>query len=262
MSLNCTGSNENLGRMFSSGKYAEARLLPDMNDDLYFHLKDLLSAIQQLKFEDNCKVLDFGCGLSPYESIINHSEYHKADYIYGDIKLDIEIKDGKIPDACSNYYDYVISTQVLEHVTSVSGYLAEARRVLNGRGKLVLTTHGIFGDHPCPTDYWRWTADGLALEMERSGFRVVSIHKLTGGARFFFTFLEDSLNSLALMKSKFGRFVIKIMRKLFYFSRFRLITLLDAETAHLAAHLVTKVSPGPDKYVAIMIVAEKDDSRR
>src|SRR5690606_19278094 len=77
--------------------------------------------------------------------------------------------DSKLP-VPSQTYDLVLSTQVLEHVQDPSAYLNEALRVLQPGGRLVLTTHGVFPDHACPHDYQRWTADGLRLLVERSGF--------------------------------------------------------------------------------------------
>ena len=44
--------------------------------------------------------------------------------------------------------------------------------LLKPGGFLVLTTHGLFGDHGCPYDFQRWTADGLRLLLERAGFQI------------------------------------------------------------------------------------------
>jgi SAM-dependent methyltransferase len=63
---------------------------------------------------------------------------------------------------------------VLEHVEDPRSYLAEAYRVLRTQGSLVLSTHGTWRYHPDPTDYWRWTIDGLRREITRAGFDVWS----------------------------------------------------------------------------------------
>jgi SAM-dependent methyltransferase len=246
-----------LRQMFASDKNILSRVTPNIKDDLYFHLYDLLSALKTIGFDPTSKILDFGCGSSPYETIIPHQEYHKADYVYGGLKIDFEIKNGKIPDVPSNYYDYVLSTQVLEHVLSVSDYLSEAARALTANGKLILTTHGMFGDHPCPSDFWRWTADGLALEMERNGFHVVKLYKLTGGMRFAFMQFEKSLNLLCSMNSLSVQIFMKVVRKMFYFVRKKLVRKIEKETEHLSAQLLTKNDAGPDNYMVIMVVAEK-----
>lgn len=71
--------------------------------------------------------------------------------------------------------NYVVSFQVLEHIPVPNDYLGEAFRVLVPKGKLFLTTHGIWPYHPTPGDYHRWTVDGLSLELERAGFQIQSI---------------------------------------------------------------------------------------
>jgi len=85
--------------------------------------------------------------------------------------------------APDNSFDVVISTQVLEHVVQPENYLRECLRLLRPGGKLILTTHGIFADHPCPFDLHRWTADGLALLCRNSGFENIAVKKLTADAR-------------------------------------------------------------------------------
>jgi SAM-dependent methyltransferase len=73
----------------------------------------------------------------------------------------------------------VLSTQVLEHVPDTAAYLRETRRVLKPGGRLVLTTHGIWQDHPGPLDLRRWTLDGLARDVAACGFRVTACDGLT-----------------------------------------------------------------------------------
>ena len=80
---------------------------------------------------------------------------------------------------------------MLEHVVEPEKYLRECLRLLRPGGKLVLTTHGIYADHPCPFDLHRWTADGLAALCKKSGFEVVTVNKLTVGPRALL-FLYDT----------------------------------------------------------------------
>ena len=71
--------------------------------------------------------------------------------------------------------DIVLSSQVLEHVPSPQDYLREAHRVLKPAGTLLLSTHGYWMYHPDPTDFWRWTRDGLVRQIEAAGFTVQSV---------------------------------------------------------------------------------------
>jgi hypothetical protein len=51
---------------------------------------------------------------------------------------------------------------------------------LKRSGTLVLSTHGVWPYHPHPNDYWRWTRTGLARELEKAGFDVVTLHSVLG----------------------------------------------------------------------------------
>lgn len=118
-------------------------------------------------------VLDYGCGTLPYQTVFNLSGALMTAADIGEnpqanLKL---ICDGKLPVDGQNF-DYVVSFQVLEHVTDPSFYLSEAYRVLKPGGKLFLTTHGVWPFHPTPGDFHRWTRSGLTLALEKAGFRI------------------------------------------------------------------------------------------
>jgi SAM-dependent methyltransferase len=81
------------------------------------------------------------------------------------------------PDASARL---VASFQVLEHVWDVAGYLREARRVLMPGGWLLLSTHGTWLYHPHPTDFRRWTAEGLKREIEAAGYEQIWMRPVAG----------------------------------------------------------------------------------
>jgi len=125
------------------------------------------------------KVLDFGCGVRPYESWFAEAGAH---YRGADIERAHEVAigaDGKL--ACGDgQFDLVASFQVLEHVWDLDLYLGEARRVLKREGWLLLSTHGSWLYHPHPHDYRRWTAEGLQREIESRGFRLMRMEPVVG----------------------------------------------------------------------------------
>jgi SAM-dependent methyltransferase len=161
----------------------------------YLHLSDLLIALNALIPEHLSTVLDYGCGGSPYRPLFGNCTYHRAD-LSGGNNLDFEYgPDSKLPLELSGY-DCILSTQVLEHVQNPEAYLRECYRLLRPGGNLVLTTHGLFEDHACPYDYWRWTVYGLKRLVEDSGLKVEAAKKLTTGPRCAVFLVERQLHWL------------------------------------------------------------------
>jgi SAM-dependent methyltransferase len=171
-----------ISEALAESNYNRQRHSPELADPHYIPLTDLRLFLDRYTNQSFDQLLDYGCGGSPYRSLFKSSRFLRADYVdCGGVDCLIA-EDGTLPlpDACC---DGVLSTQVLEHVYSPQTYLAEAFRVLRPGGKLILSTHGIWEDHGCPYDFWRWTADGLARDLERAGFKVTKTYKITTGGR-------------------------------------------------------------------------------
>lgn len=63
-------------------------------------------------------------------------------------------------------FDNVVCLEMLEHDIDPFGSVKEMRRVLKGWGDLVITVPGIgFPRHDYPSDYWRFTGDGVRVLM-------------------------------------------------------------------------------------------------
>ena len=182
------------------------RLYPKPGDPFYLHLSDLLIAVKAAATEDPIALLDFGAGFCPYRPLFPKTNYLRADLpadggagklgreeVYPDPDCVI-LPDGRV-DYESGKVDYVLSTQVLEHVRDPEIYLSEAFRLLKPGGKLFLTTHGTWPDHGSPYDFRRWTPDGLKYDIEKAGFSVQRVQKLTTGPRAILWFLEMYLST-------------------------------------------------------------------
>jgi SAM-dependent methyltransferase len=176
-------------------QYIRERIAPRPGDPDYLHLSDLLIGLKMLIPQKVTRVLDYGCGGSPYRTLFESCTYHRSDLVGSEL-LDFQYgPDSRLPAELSNY-DCVLSSQVLEHVISPSFYLAECYRILKPGGSLVLSTHGIFEDHACPDDFWRWTGFGLRKLVEQAGFHVDRILKLTSGPRAVMFIAERELFKL------------------------------------------------------------------
>jgi len=125
------------------------------------------------------RVVDLGCGDMPYRSLF---ESRGAAYTGCDLgsSAPVSIVPGSpvpLDDHCAAL---VGSFQVLEHVWDLRWYLGECHRLLKPDGRLLLSTHGTWLYHPHPTDFRRWTVDGLTAEIEQHGFTVDRITVIMG----------------------------------------------------------------------------------
>lgn len=138
-----------------------------------------LSAVPSPAHKPPARVLDLGAGSAPYRSLF---EARGAQYLACDLDAPppYRIEPGQALAFADASIQAVLSFQVLEHVWDLDWYLGEARRLLTDDGALVLSTHGTWLYHPHPTDYRRWTRDGLLEELRTRGFRVEQVHALVG----------------------------------------------------------------------------------
>jgi SAM-dependent methyltransferase len=244
-----------LSETLRADEYIRQRIEPRPGDPLYLCLSDLLIAIKTLVPTSAVRVLDYGCGGSPYRTLFTSCQtYHRAD-LSGE-GLDFEFKDdARLPDHVGGSYDCVLSTQVLEHVAESATYLREAYRALRPGGTLVLSTHGMFEEHGCPYDYWRWTGFGLLRAVEDAGFRVDAIKKVTTGPRAFLSLSEPYLWGARFGGSLRARFFDVALRAGRRLGPIRVHKTADALFADL--RVVDASEPGHSAYVGLVLRASK-----
>ncbi len=246
----------------SSDEYIRERLDPRPGDLLYLHLSDLLLAVRDLIPGNVGRVLDFGCGGSPYRPLFGSCTYHRADLAGSATDLDFEYGPELLLSAMSNDYDCVLSSQVLEHVQSPGSYLAECFKVLKPGGHLILSTHGLFEDHACPYDYWRWTVYGLRKLVEEVGFTVEQIKKVTTGPRAAMFIAERENHRLIFdraglytrngLYSRVLHYAVCLFRLV---GPWRVHHACDANLLHY--RVVDADQPGHDIYVTIALIARR-----
>lgn len=183
-------------------------------------LDELVSDLTAATDFEGGTVVDYGCADSPYRHLFRGATYVGVDLV-GNPGATVTLRpDGTVPldDASA---DLVLSTQVLEHVADPDLYLRECARLLRPGGQLVLTTHGIMHLHRDPTDYWRWTSDGLIRIVDRAGLDVVEVRGVLGlvGA------------SLQLLQAGLGSAAPKILRRPIVLVFQALIRLADRATS-------------------------------
>jgi SAM-dependent methyltransferase len=241
--------------VLSKDEYVRERRAPRPGDLFYLCLSDLLIVLRALIPKHPMKVLDYGCGGSPYRDLFDPGcVYERADldgqnldFTYGpDSMLPAEAKD----------YDFILSSQVLEHVETPATYLGECYRVLKPGGQVLITTHGTFEDHACPQDYWRWTAHGLSRIVVEAGLEVAAVKKMTTGPRATLSMGEREFNRLRFPKDGlYGRALSTGIRAVQRIGTRRLHMAADKS---LGRYRVANVDEcGHDIYVGVAVLASR-----
>jgi SAM-dependent methyltransferase len=241
-------------------EYVRQRINPLPGDCFYLVLSDLLLALQNLLPTGLTRVLDYGCGGSPYRPLLNGCTYHRADLDGEDLDYQYGL-DSRLP-VGDGAYDFVLSTQVLEHVREPAVYLRECYRILRPQGRLLLTTHGTFEDHACPYDYWRWTGFGLQGLLEENGFKLQSGLKITTGPRAVLFLAERVSGRLVVapgnLRHRSSQLALRLMRhfgtpQLRAFGARRLHEMADQK---FAKNRIVKVEEfGHDIYIGLAMLA-------
>ncbi len=141
----------------------------------------LFITLKKLFHHIHGKVLDFGCGSSPYKSLIKCDKYVKVDIVneshpIGNSVIDV-FYDGKQLPFDNDTFDSIICTEVLEHVPNLDEILNELHRVLKQNGKILISVPFIWNEHEIPNDYLRFSRFGIKLLLEKKGFNILTIQK-------------------------------------------------------------------------------------
>lgn len=167
--------------------------------------RTLRSAIKQ--FSDSVspgsRILDAGAGLKPYEKFFEHCQYESCDF--GDCQeFYSNLDDGRRDDLAARHtyvcpiddipvedgtYDFILCSQVLEHVPYPLAAVKELHRVLKSSGQLFVTVPQGYGIHGEPYNFFYFTRYGLELVLKDAGFEVIKVEERGG----YFYYLYDRL---------------------------------------------------------------------
>lgn len=146
------------------------------------------------------RVLNAGAGFRDIGPLVD-GELTNQDIQDGsqDSKMDVVSPLDSIP-FTDGYFDVVFCNAVLEHVRNPEKVMAEFSRVVKPGGHIYLAVPFMQPEHLDPTDFQRYTLDGLGELCERHGFTVVE----SGGLHNVYTTLgwicleyADSLGRVA-----------------------------------------------------------------
>ncbi len=196
---------------------------PSVSHPLYFIRKGLYNKIKQYSSNLNGRLLDFGCGAKPYQSLFtNVIEYIGVDYnseghSHTNETIDFYY-DGKTLPFNNDEFDSLFSSEVFEHVFNLQEILPELNRVMKTGGKLLFTCPFAWEEHEIPNDYARYTQFALKDLLEKNGFKIMMVdkngHYISTLHQHFIVYLNDHWLHKVIFFSKFN-FFKKIVRQLF-----------------------------------------------
>ena len=138
----------------------------------------------------------------------------------------------KIPTE-NEYFDFVIISELLEHMQDPESVIIEAFRVLKKNGKCLITMPFLYRIHSDPYDYQRWTDFKIASVCKKIGFNILVLKPMGG----VFSVIHDFwLFSVTRNKKKN---LISLINKILFrlFSPF--LRLLDNRFRYLENNITT-----------------------
>ena len=179
---------------------------PTLRDYGYLLLKPLAQQMRdalELHFRDrrDLAVLDLGCDHKPYFPLFRPYARRYVGLDVGRTTPQVDVVGGaSATPFASGRFDAVLCSQVLEHVPDPMVTVKEIARLLKPGGRVLLSTHGTFIYHPHPTDFWRWTQEGLKKLFVDSGcFDEIELHA-NGGTGHCLAYLSAVYVYLGMKK--------------------------------------------------------------
>lgn len=128
------------------------------------------------------KVLDAGAGEAPFRPLFRHTHYQSADFtkVNKPYETPTYVCDLAAVPVIDGYYDYILFTQVLEHLPEPANVLQELQRLLRPGGKILITGPLFFEEHEQPYDFYRYTQYGFRYLIEKVGLSIERLEWLEG----------------------------------------------------------------------------------
>lgn len=154
----------------------------------YFTTRRLVREIVRFRSFARGRMLDIGCGGKPYAPVFaGQVEAHVGVDVpttqHGRTRLDAYAVAGALPfrDAA---FDFVLCTEVLEHVPDPACAFREISRVLRGGGHALVTTPFLYRVHEAPYDFYRYTPFAYRHLAASAGLDIVEIRPRGGYPSF------------------------------------------------------------------------------
>lgn len=165
-----------------------------------YRLKRFVRSVAKEYDKKGKRIIDIGAGSCQYKNYFKKAKYFSQDIINNKKKSINFVCEAKSIPVENNSFDYILCTQVLEHLSEPHLVIKEFFRILKKGGGVFLTTHMAFEEHMIPADYFRFTRYGLRYLAESNGFKVEKIEPQ--GGRFIVLAKELQILFPRLVKNK------------------------------------------------------------
>jgi len=201
---------------------------------------------KSLKILPHGKILDLGCGSQQYRKFCDHliyrgQDFGKSTYGFGTEKL--EYKYGKLDyigncwevNEADEFFDYILCTEVLEHIPYPVKTLEEINRLLKLDGFLILTvpSHSLRHFEP----YWflpGFSDNWLNKHLPENGFNIEELNPI--GNYYSWIFVE-LVRSIKLHKMAI---LFNIPAIVYYYLKSRKPTDEDVKLLTMGYHVIAR----------------------
>ncbi|MCO4782090.1 MAG: class I SAM-dependent methyltransferase [Candidatus Cloacimonetes bacterium] len=115
----------------------------------------------------------------------------------------------------ANTFDFIILSEVLEHLENPGLVLAECQRVLKPEGQIICTMPFLYNLHADPYDYQRWLPAKINLEFNKAGFQTPKIEAMGGLLAVLWDLCVNTVRHYQKIEKKFyHRFIFSVFYKL------------------------------------------------
>lgn len=229
--------------------YLRDFLAPVPYTPLFFERYYILKSLQKtVALARPGAFLDVGCGMKPYESLFSdlYTSYLGVDYpttmagSYGQrTRADVFASCTDLPFS-PNYFDTIITTQVLEHVSAPDTMLREISRVLKTDGIVILSAPMCWPLHEVPHDYFRYTEFSLQNMLQQNGFKVLLSIKRGNSLQTIFQLFIDLFSSVKIKSPKSIRYLSYLANTILVLLGFLTSRIFTNERLYLGMTLVAQ----------------------
>lgn len=204
------------------------------------NLKNTRSVVTYLAKYVSGKTLDFGAGSAKYKGLItpHASEYITFDMVPGD-NIDV-VGDATNTPFPKDFFDTVISTQMLEHVEKPWIVVGEIKRILKPGGICIITAPFMIPFHADPYDFFRYTKEGLESLFKNESFQIIESGCYGKTPSVLAEMIHFSLFSHYKVLPKLKRQLRNILMRTIKATAYRLDTLYKSGATYANVYVVAK----------------------